>query len=148
MIQQVFRSKLRIGMDQHSFGGLPLARMTGNCVAVVNMWKAMCSHRFQPQRPPSTFRRTAPFAPMLSMLASSRLATFQLLIRCCELNAISNGEDLLFGAIHRDAHLTTRIVGRLLPIAAHHREQVVLPIHSKHLGVLLARCLFSFDVHE
>src|ERR1035438_1183354 len=57
IVEQVFRSQLGIGVDQHPVGGLPLARMTRHGVAMV---KVRILHRIEFYLAPPVHLQTHP----------------------------------------------------------------------------------------
>src|SRR5258708_722812 len=57
------------------------------------------------------------------------------MIRRGKLDTVSNREGLLLFAIHRDAHLAARVIGRFTSIHAQHREPIVLRVDALYARV-------------
>src|SRR6185437_1985546 len=64
------------------------------------------------------------------------IGNLQLLIRCRELNTITDRKLLLLSSINGDAHLTAWIVGCLLTVAAQNRKQILLAVDSENTRIL------------
>ena len=56
-----------------------------------------------------------------------------------ELDSVTNRENLLLLAIHRDAHLAARVVSRFTSIYAQHREPIVLRVDAPDARVIAFR---------
>src|SRR5208337_4415981 len=120
-------------MNEYAVGCLPLARIAGNGIAVVEMRMALRIEiynalvvQLQPYR---SVRRDVFHCTQFTV------RNFQFMIRRGELDTVSNRECLLLLAIHGDAPLAARVIGRFTPIHAQHREPILLSVDALYARV-------------